>query len=268
MTNKRSSPLLSSPTALVIRTCTKDMRSHDDRARGFTWPTSGDVSAPDWDPKPECGHGLHGLLWGEGNGSLLSDETDAKWLVVEVESAHVVDLGDKVKYPRGTVIYCGNRDGAVACVLARRPESACIAKTVSVSQYKQASAGYRGQASAGDRGQASAGDSGQATAGDSGQATAGDSGQATAGHRGQASAGDRGQASAGDSGFITLRWWDSTNDRPRIEVGYVGENGIEAGVFYELDDQHKFRRCDPQPKMKPFEPIKPIVIKSMTDNET
>lgn len=41
---------------------------------GFQWPSVVGVSvtAPDWNPAPSCGRGLHGLLWGEGAGSLLA----------------------------------------------------------------------------------------------------------------------------------------------------------------------------------------------------
>ena len=47
---------------LVMRTCTASLTSH----KGFVWPESGDVEAPDWDPVASCGNGLHGLKWGVG----------------------------------------------------------------------------------------------------------------------------------------------------------------------------------------------------------
>jgi hypothetical protein len=50
-------------TVLILRTCKPDMTSY----KGFRWPESGPVDCPDWDPKPKCGNGLHGFLWGEGN---------------------------------------------------------------------------------------------------------------------------------------------------------------------------------------------------------
>jgi len=66
---------------LILRTCNADMTSYG----GFVWPESGPVEAPDWEPTYECGHGLHGLLWGEGNSGLLDTSDDAKWLVVEAD---------------------------------------------------------------------------------------------------------------------------------------------------------------------------------------
>ena len=73
---------------LVLRTCNADMTAYN----SFKWPETGTVSAPDWDPKPECGNGLHGLLHGCGDSSYLSNEPDAKWLVVAVPKGTCVDI--------------------------------------------------------------------------------------------------------------------------------------------------------------------------------
>src|SRR5690606_28682777 len=89
-------------------------------------------------------------------------------------------------------------------------------------------------ATAGDDGTATAGEGGTATAGDRGTATAGAFGTATAGDRGTATAGDFGTATAGEGGVIQLAWWDGT--RRRAAVGYVGEDGIRAGVAYRVVD--------------------------------
>jgi hypothetical protein len=138
---------------LVLRTCAADLTSHG----GFQWPADGPVSAPDWKPNAECGNGLHGLLWGEGAGSLLSWDPTAKWLVVEVQADLVIDLGGKVKFPHGVVLHCGTRESATAFLGARAPGRAIAGGT--------ATAGYRGTATAGDSGTATAGDRGTATAG-------------------------------------------------------------------------------------------------------
>jgi hypothetical protein len=192
-------------TVLVLRTCAADMTSHN----GFRWPESGPVEALDWKPIAECGNGLHGLLRGEGNGELLNWDANAKWLVVEVEASAYVDLKGKVKFPRGVVVYAGDRQAAVARIQAAYPGSVCV----------------RGTATAGDRGTATAGVSGTATAGDRGTATAGVSGTAT----------------AGVSGTICIRWWDGAQNRYRIAVGYIGEDGLLANVKYRYDvDAKKF----------------------------
>lgn len=194
-----------SENVLVLRTCAANGGAYG----GFIWPESGEVVAPDWDPSPECGNGLHGLLWGEGDGSILNWDSDARWLVCEVDAADVVDIGGKVKFPRANVVYCGDRDGATALLSLARPGAVVCGGT--------ATAGYRGTA----------------TAGEGGTATAGDDGTATAGYRGTATAGYRGTATAGDCGELRFRWFDY---RCRTTVGYVGEGGIRPNVPYRCDD--------------------------------
>jgi hypothetical protein len=201
-------------TALVLRTCSADMTSHG----GFRWPESGSVECSDWIPEPVCGYGLHGLLWGEGDGSLLDWASDAKWLVVEVDAGGVVDLKGKVKFPRGSVVHCGDRLSATAYLSERAPGRAIVGGTATAGDHGTATAGYGGTATAGDRGTATAGYGGTATAGDHGTATAGVGGTAT----------------AGDHGILSLRWWDG--NRYRIATLYVGEDGIGAGQPYRVDE--------------------------------
>jgi len=81
---------------IVLRTCAEDGTS----SHGFKWPMSGIVEAPDWKPTPECGHGLHGWLWGCGDWSLKVKGDKIKWLVLEVEKSSIVDLNGKVKFPK------------------------------------------------------------------------------------------------------------------------------------------------------------------------
>ncbi len=181
-------------TALILRTCAPDLTSHG----GFQWPDSGPVQAPDWDPTPDCGHGLHGLLWGEGDGGLLNWDPDARWLIVEVPADTIVDIADKVKFPTGTVIHCGDRLSATT-FLATDPRA-----------------------------------TGRAVVG--GTATAGDGGTATAGDEGTATAGDEGTATAGDEGTVVIRRWDRAAQRWRLVIGYIGEDGLKANVAYRLND--------------------------------
>ena len=97
----------------VLRTCKADMTSHN----GFKWPKKGDVKAPDWDKKPECGNGLHGQLWGNGDPSLLNWSEDAAWLVCKVATKDIVDLSGKVKFPKCKVVFCGDRKGATDYII-------------------------------------------------------------------------------------------------------------------------------------------------------
>lgn len=105
-------------TVLVLKTVDKDMKAHG----GFTYPTSGIVVAPDWEPTEEYGNGLHGFLWGAGDSKLLSWNDDAKWLVLKVLKKDIIDLVGKVKFPKGEVIHVGDRKSATDFICAH-PES-------------------------------------------------------------------------------------------------------------------------------------------------
>ena len=205
------SPPAAPNKVLILRTCKADMTSHG----GFRWPEAGRCEAPDWKPAAECGNGLHGWLWGSGDWDLKCKDADARWLVVEVEAASIVDLGGKVKFPAGDVL--------------------------SVSADWQTAMGFiRGYAAyqALAVGNTATRDSGHAAAtGDSGHAAAtGKYGHAAAtGKYGWAAAGYRGTAEAGDNGVVSILWWDDTAERPRLAVGYVGEDGIKAGVAYRVE---------------------------------
>src|SRR4051812_40892100 len=99
---KKKSVRARQAAGLVLRTCAASMISHS----GFRRPEKGMAKAPDWSPVAACGQGLHGLLWGEGDGGHLDYSLNAKWLVVEVDAKSIVDLGGKVKFPAGKVVFC------------------------------------------------------------------------------------------------------------------------------------------------------------------
>ena len=166
---------------LMLRTVSADGCSHD----GFRWPlTEGaEVEATDWNPEPVCGGGLHGLLWGEGDGTLLDWSEGAQWLVIEAALADVVEIGsEKAKCRRATVRHVGDRLSATTYLLAH----GCAGRAVVGATL---SAGVRGTA--------------------------------TAGYYGTATAGYAGTATAGYYGTLLVRWRDGV--RFRITVGYVGE---------------------------------------------
>ena len=192
---------------------------------GFVWPGVGEtVRAPDWLPTEDCGNGLHGWLYGQGDHSCSSylDDT-AVWLVLEVVSDTIVMLGGKCKFPECVVRFVGDRNSATQFLRENEPRAREVA-VIGASMH------------AGDRESAVVGALGTATAGNRGTATAGDGGTATAG--------DDGTATAGNRGTICLRWWDASAERYRTEVAYVGEGGIEANVAYRLSADHKFVRAE------------------------
>ena len=217
--------------ALMLRTCKADGTSYG----GFKWPNKGPVKCSDWDAKSVCGNGLHGLLWGEGNGSLLDWSETAAWLVVRIKEAQAISIADKIKVPSGVVEFFGSKVDAVAFIQKYAPAGKAVVGGT-------ATAGDRGTATAGDRGTATAGYRGTATAGYGGTATAGDSGTATAGDSGTATAGVRGTATAGESGTIAIQYWNGKRYQTKIatikdEDGY---GDLEPNVKYRLNDAGNF----------------------------
>ena len=142
-----SAPAESAPRQrAMLRTCAADMTSRG----GFQWPESGEVSAPDWTPEPVCGGGLHGLLDGCGDGSLLLWGEGVKWLVVEVDEWVAIDE-EKVKAPRGRVVYAGDRGGAVALGIERYgwDASRCMGGTSTSGDGGTSTSGYGGTSTSG-----------------------------------------------------------------------------------------------------------------------
>ena len=52
--------------------------------------------------------------------------------------------------------------------------------------------------------------------------------------------GESSTVSGGEKALLTLQYWDSKTNRVRQVTAYVGENGIEAGKAYKLDENHQF----------------------------
>jgi len=177
---------------LVLRTCNENLRSY----QGFQWPESGSVKCDDWNPKPVCGNGLHGLLWGAGNGSLLDWGKSAKWLVVRAKK--VVDIGgDKVKFARGEVIHCGDRKSATDYIIAHGAEPQYV-----VGAFL----------------------------------TGGDYATVTGGYSATVTGGDRATVTGGDYATLIVKYWDDDVQRWRIAIAYVGENGIQPNTSYIYDN--------------------------------
>ena len=193
---------------------------------------------------------------GEGNGALFNWDGDATWQVVAVLEKDIVDLGGKIKFPRGNVVFSGSREGATNFLLANggfgravigagvsnlNPNSHVLAGdhgTANAGRYGTANAGNYGTATADEKGTATAGFGGTANAGDKGTATAGFGGTANAGEKGTATAGEKGTATAGEKGMVQIKYWDGT--RNRTKLGYIGEDGLLPNTPYKLDETSNF----------------------------
>ena len=195
--------------AYMLRTMDDDLCGYE----GFQWRNDGEWTiAPDWDPAPVCGGGLHGFLWGEGNGSLANWEPDAIWAVVQIDTDGMVvlDNGQKVKVPTGLVIHTGTQKSATDKILALRADAGIDGIPVVIGA--------------------------RVIVGHGGTATVGDSGTAIAGYRGT--------AIAEDGGILLIKWWDSSASRYRIATGYVGEAGILPNTKYRCSDSGMMEKVE------------------------
>ena len=199
---------------LFLRVCKPGGFAYSDRSNGFKWPLSvgTTVTAPDWNPRPECGNGLHGLKWGTGDSSLIPRHEDSVGLVFSADPVDCVDIdgGQKSKVRTARIEFVGTLASAATWLATQTGRAGVHFATVAVPGNGTASAGYGGTASAGYEG------------------------TATAGNGGTASAGDYGTASAGERGEIRIRYYDGT--RYRTAIGYVGEDGILAGGAYRVEN--------------------------------
>jgi hypothetical protein len=195
----------------------------------FEWPRSGPVECSDWDPAPECGHGLHGLAWGHGDWSLLSQAADAVWMVVEVDSDLVVPIGThKVKFPRGNVVYAGSRVDAIIGVLCGSEAMSHAYRAATAWAEEHPNASTAASSGACSKAASSGYGSTSATSGDySTSEQTGESGIA-------ATIGTGGRAKAGLNGLVIVTYWVDSEKRYRGCMGNVGEDGIEADVWYEV----------------------------------
>jgi hypothetical protein len=187
---------------LFVKTVDADGRAYG----GFQWPlqVGAVVVAPDWNDQPSCGGGLHGLPWGEGDGTLLNWGKTARWIVFEADVNECVLFEGKGKCQSAIIRCVGTRAEAVAYLHQHgKPGAAIVGGAATAGDHGAATAGDYGAASAGAYGSASVGDHGSATAWDHGAATARACGSATAGDHGAATAGDHGAASARACGSAT-----------------------------------------------------------------
>ena len=208
--------------ALVLRTVNKNLRSHG----GFQWPKNGFVKCSDWNPDPVCGGGLHGLLWGVGDYSLVKlTDISVKWQVVRVDESKIIMIDKmKCKFPEGEVIYTGNQADAMTLILCDKWRIDNLLSTV-----KQPTTGeYSPSATSGWY-------SPSATTGESSpSATSGwySPSRVTGKHSIAAALGRESIVSAGETGCIAAAWWDEKSHRIRLAVGYVGEEGIQPNTDY------------------------------------
>ena len=198
----------------VLRSCDANMQSHG----GFQWPMEGQVTCPDFQNNPECGNGLHGWLWGVGDYS--ASKYHANWLILEVADDDIIQISEKVKFPKCEVLFVGSLAKAYAWLkYAPHWEEA---ESSATGKYGHASAtGKYGHASA---------------TGYSGHASA------TGKYGIAASVGFNGKAKASESGAIFISRGEYVKGNWKLThvfASMVGQNDIKPDTWYTLDENGK-----------------------------
>ncbi len=190
--------MTSSDHTLMLRTCTRQSDGRLTSYDGFEWPALGPVECPDADPLYPLRHWDPTPKCGNGLHGFLRGCGDG-----------------------GLASWGEDAVWMVVEVLAS--DVVCLDGKVKVPRGRVLHAGKREDALALMRNLGHLDDGhigGTATAGDWGTATAGDGGTAT----------------AGNGGTIIIAWWDTKSERMRKAIGYIGEDGLEAGKKYSLQD--------------------------------
>lgn len=106
---------------LVLRQCPKDKEGNpcSEWNPSFRYPWYGPIAAPDWNPRPSCGKGLHGVDMGCQD-YLNADTSPDRylWLVIEVDDDDFINLTNKCKFKQGEVLFCGSHYDAGAFLAA------------------------------------------------------------------------------------------------------------------------------------------------------
>jgi hypothetical protein len=219
-------------TSYIIRTCNSDFTSHN----GFRWPALGEVVCPDFDAAKECGAGLFGFLNGCGKGWLAAWSGKPQWLLVAVPSDTIIDLGDKVKFPRGEVIFSSqDRLAVIAELEARKSLSLNLpvvgAKRISLKLGAILTTGDYGLTTTGDYGTSKSGYCGVSFSGDFGTSISGSLGSSISGRGGKSVTQNWGKSKAGMSGYLVFESAFAEVKDPVYSFLVDGKK-VKADTFY------------------------------------
>ncbi len=205
---------------------------------GFQYPRKGKVSAPDWNPSPECGGGLHGWESGEGDPSVAIIHPDGVWLVLKVEDSpeNLVRLDGKVKFREGTVVFTGSRNAATEYIYNKTKAPRVLwvnltggnGSTLTGGYSSTLTGGYRSTLTGGDGSTLAGGNDSTLTGGYSSTLTGGDYSTLTGGDYSTLTGGIRSTLTGGYRSTLTWKVWDG--QRYRLHTFYTSEAGIEANT--------------------------------------
>ena len=210
MAKKKPAEAAPAATSLVLRTCNADSTS----TNGFVWPAVGEKAiCPDWKANNECGNGLHGWLFGQGDhGTAPNTGADALWLVVEVVSDSIIMLGGKCKFPEALVRFKGDRKRATDFLRANEPRSltcAVIGASIEVGDHAAGEVGALGTLTGGN-GSTLTGGNGSTLTGGNGSTLTGGNGSTLTGGNGSTLTGGNDSTLTGGNGSTLTGGYDST----------------------------------------------------------
>ena len=170
---------------------------------------------------------------------------DARWLVVAVDQATIVDLGGKVKFPRGEVVACGSRFDATTYLAEHGGFGrAIIGVSLTGGDYSTLTGGGRSTLTGGDESKLTGGHSSRLTGGDWSTLTGGHSSTLTGGYESKLIGGYGSKLTGGDESTLTggngskliFRWRDQ-HGAQQVLVGVVGRNQLIPGTAYRVSDK-------------------------------
>ena len=215
---------------LFLRTCNPDGTSYG----SFKWnlEIGGITEAPDWNPEPKCGGGLHGLLHGKG-GWYLNWGLNALWMVCEALGP-IVDLKGNIKTSKAKTLFVGDRKGATDFLIASGCNPSEVVGAFITGGDKSYIVGSDGSTLLG-------GDYSKVSGGHRSTVTGGYGSTLISGNYSIMTGGYGSIVTGGAGSVLSIKHFDGK--MIRVVTSYVGEDGIEPNVAYKLDDNGKFVRA-------------------------
>jgi len=193
--------MVSEMNNLFLRTCNADGSSYG----GFKWnlEIDGVTEAPDWNPEPECGGGLHGLLHGKDSGHYLDWSEDALWMACEALGP-IVDLDGKIKTSKAKTLFVGDRKGATDFLIASGCNPAeVVGAFITGGDCSTVTGGYGSNVTGGNRSTVTGGYGSTVTGGYGSNVTGGYHSTVTGGDRSTVTGGVGSSVTGGDRSTVT-----------------------------------------------------------------
>jgi len=195
----------------------------------FRWKRRGVVEAPDWNPNPVCGGGLHFLQMGQNDPGLWENEDDKIWLVVRALRSETVEIGGKSKAKNVTVIFSGSPAMTSGWLKQNHPGE-WFGTLLSGGDGSKNTGGDGSTNTGGDASKNAGGDASTNTGGYGSTNTGGYGSTNTGGQFSTNTGGTRSTNTGGDGS--TLIWKINESEIKAI----VGKDGIKPNVSYVCID--------------------------------